>query len=309
MGAETLLSCQGGNDGFNFLCNYAGHGAWTGNAPQGDFKSGAPCWAVGEADGKINQLYPSCGAGCTHYSYVECEKINCAEDVSQNGKMVFGHHGACSGWNDCGTGVFSLEHTSITASVTLVTATPLLLAIWSLLTGKDRPEVRHWLAIGLAFIGVSIITQHDAAQGDSSLMGDAMALLGAAGMAGYFLTARRLGDSLDIWVFSGIATGFGAMALWLTALTQGIPFEAASTDALIYLALAALIPQLIGHTSLTWVLRFKRPTIVGIATVGEPIGATLIGWLWLDLGVDSTTAIGCLVTMTAVGVALYEPSR
>ena len=208
-----------------------------------------------------------------------------------------------------GTWVFSLEHTSITASVTLVTATPLLLAIWSLLTGKDRPEKRHWFAIGLAFVGVTIITHHDASQGDSSLIGDAMALLGAAGMAGYFLTARRLGESLDIWVFSGIATGFGAIALWVTALVQGIPFEAASNDALIYLALAALIPQLIGHTSLTWVLRFKRPTIVGIATVGEPIGATMIGWLWLGLGVDETTAIGCLVTMTAVGVALYEPSR
>jgi drug/metabolite transporter (DMT)-like permease len=208
-----------------------------------------------------------------------------------------------------GTWVFSLEHTSITASVTLVTATPLLLAIWSLISGKDRPELRHWIAIGLAFCGVTIITHHDAAQGGSSLLGDAMALLGAAGMAGYFLTARRLGDALDIWVFSGIATGFGAVALWITALMQGIPFEPASDDALFYLFLAALIPQLIGHTALTWVLRFKRPTIVGIATVGEPIGATLIGWLWLGLSVDITTAVGCLVTMTAVGLALYEPTR
>ena len=208
-----------------------------------------------------------------------------------------------------GTWVFSLEHTSITASVTLVTATPLLLALWSLITGKDRPEIRHWIAIGLAFVGVSVITQHDAAQGGSSLLGDLMALLGAAGMAGYFLTARRLGDTLDIWVFSGIATGFGALALWVTALIQGIPFEPASNDALMYLALAALIPQLVGHTALTWVLRFKRPTIVGIATVGEPIGATLIGWLWLGLGVDTTTAVGCLITMAAVGVALYEPNR
>ena len=77
----------------------------------------------------------------------------------------------------------------------------------------------------------------------------------------------------------------------------------------LYLFLAALIPQLIGHTALTWVLRFKRPTIVGIATVGESIGATFIGWVWLDAGVDATTALGCCITMTAVLLALYEPKH
>ena len=102
VGADTLLSCIGGNDGFNFLCNYAGYGKFTGNAPQGDFNSGSPCWAVGEADGHINKLYPSCGSGCTHYEYVECEKP-CGVDISQGGKMVFGHHGACEGWNGCGS--------------------------------------------------------------------------------------------------------------------------------------------------------------------------------------------------------------
>jgi drug/metabolite transporter (DMT)-like permease len=208
-----------------------------------------------------------------------------------------------------GTWVFSLELTSITASVTLVTATPLLLAIWSLVSGRDRPELRHWLAIGLAFGGMSIIAHHDSSGGGGSLLGDGMALVGAAAMAGYFLTARRLGTSLNVWVFSGIACGVGALALFVTALTQNVPFEAASQEAFLYLFLAALIPQLVGHTALTWVLRFKRPTIVGIATVGEPIGATFIGWLWLDASVDSTTALGCGVTMAAVLLALYEPKH
>ena len=72
IGADTLLSCSGGNDGFNFLCNHAGYGAFTGNALSGDYQSGSACWAVGEADGKVNELYCCCGSGCTHYAYVEC---------------------------------------------------------------------------------------------------------------------------------------------------------------------------------------------------------------------------------------------
>ncbi len=73
VGVNTMLSCGGGHDGFNFLCNHMGYGAFTGNAPTGDFEGGDPCWAVGEADGRINEMYNGCGGGCTHYLYVECE--------------------------------------------------------------------------------------------------------------------------------------------------------------------------------------------------------------------------------------------
>jgi hypothetical protein len=72
LGVVTMLSCGGGHDGFNFVCNYKGYGAATGVHPTGDYQSGGPCWAIGEADGHINGSYGSCGSGCTHYAYVEC---------------------------------------------------------------------------------------------------------------------------------------------------------------------------------------------------------------------------------------------
>jgi drug/metabolite transporter (DMT)-like permease len=202
--------------------------------------------------------------------------------------------------------VGSLEQTSVTASVTLVTATPLLLAIWSLITGKDRPQLRIWIAIGLALVGVTIIGWNDATGATGSLLGAGLALIGAMGMAAYFLIARNYGPKLDIWVFAAIATGTGAIALLITAIIIGIPFEAATDEAFFYLFLAALFPQLVGHTALTWALRFKTPTIVGIATVGEPVIATLIAWLWLDKTVPGLAAIGCTVTLAAVLLALYE---
>jgi hypothetical protein len=102
---DTLLSCEGGNDGFNFLCNYAGHGKWTGNAPEGDFNAGNTCWAVGEADNNVNMSYPNCGAGCTHYEYVECEAKGCDEGAFGPVHTFNGHEsdfyistgqGACS---------------------------------------------------------------------------------------------------------------------------------------------------------------------------------------------------------------------
>ena len=44
----------------------------------------------------------------------------------------------------------------------------------------------------------------------------------------------------------------------------------------IFLILLAIIPQLIGHSSLNWALKYLSTTYVSIAQMGEPIGSTIL---------------------------------
>ena len=208
-----------------------------------------------------------------------------------------------------GAWVTSLGLTTVAASVTIVTATPLLLGVVALLTGRDRPDRRHWLAIGLALAGLSIIGGHDGAFGSAALLGDGLAGLGAAAMACYLLVGRRLGDTMDVWAYSGIATAVGSAALFGFGALRGVPLGPASNEALLYLVLAALVPQLVGHGLLTWSLRHARPTVVGIATVGEPVGATFLTWAWLGERVPAVVAVGCATVLVAVIAAVREPGR
>ncbi len=205
-----------------------------------------------------------------------------------------------------GAWVTSLTLTSIAASVTLVTATPLLLAVASLVAGRDRPAVRHWVAIGLAIVGLGIVGAHDFALAGDALAGDGLALLGCTAMASYLFTARRLGPTLDTLAFSGVATAVGALSLLGAAAITGV-LAWPSPAALGWLTLAALVPQLVGHTLLTWALRHTRPTVVGLATVGEPIGSTAIAWLLFGERIDLVIATGCAITLVAVVVALRRP--
>lgn len=205
-----------------------------------------------------------------------------------------------------GSWVSSLMLTSVPASVTLVTTTPLLLALLALITGRDRPDRRVWLALLLAFVGLLFIGGTDFALGPEALAGDGLALLGAMGMVGYLIVARRLGEDLDLWAFSGIATGVGAISLLATAALAGIPLQPASTEAFVYLVLAAIVPQLIGHNLLTWSLRYTRPVVVGMAVVGEPVGATILSVLWLGDSISVLVIIGCVITISAVILAIVR---
>ncbi len=207
-----------------------------------------------------------------------------------------------------GAWVTSLTMTSIAASVTLATATPLLLAVIALVTGHDRPDRRHYFAIALALVGLGLIGGHDLAHGEA-LLGDGLALLGATAMTFYLLIARAHGSEIEVWSFSGVACGVGALALLAAAVVLGVPIAVPSTSAFGYLVLAALVPQIVGHGLLTWALRELRPMVIGLATVGEPVGATVLAFLIFGEVPAMQVVAGCAVTLAAVALAVWEPRR
>jgi drug/metabolite transporter (DMT)-like permease len=65
----------------------------------------------------------------------------------------------------------------------------------------------------------------------------------------------------------------------------------------------ALGPQILGHSSLNWALRYLSATFVTLATLGEPIGSTLLAW-WL-LGERPTVwaVIGGLLILGGIVMA------
>ena len=208
-----------------------------------------------------------------------------------------------------GTWVSSLTMTSVASSVTLVTATPLLLALLSTLTGRDHPERRHWISIGLAIVGLSLIGWADLSLSREALIGDGLALSGAVAMALYLLLVRGMGEELDVLAFSGITTAVGAVSLLYAAVALHVPVVFASVESFGWVALAALFPQLVGHNLLSWSLRHATPTAVGIATVGEPVGSTFFAWVWLGERVGPMVAGGCAITLLAVVVSLRRGRR
>jgi len=209
-----------------------------------------------------------------------------------------------------GAWVTSLTLTSVAASVTLVTTTPLLLGVIGWITGRDRPDRRLWLGLAVAVSGLVLIGSADLGKGLDNLAGDGAALLGMAAIAGYFLVGRALaGDRFDLLAFSGLACAVGAAVLMITAVVTGIPLAPASSEAMLWITLSALLPQLVGHNLLTWALRHATPSQVAMAVVGEPVGATLIGWIWLREAVGPVEALGCGLTLLAVAVVVTGPGE
>jgi drug/metabolite transporter (DMT)-like permease len=107
----------------------------------------------------------------------------------------------------------------------------------------------------------------------------------------------------------GLACGVGGALVMAVAAIAGVDLAPASPGALLYIFLSALIPQLVGHGLLTWSLRYTTPTVVGLATLGEPVGSTLLAWVWLGEAAPALVLVGCVVVLFSRVPARARPAR
>jgi len=207
-----------------------------------------------------------------------------------------------------GTWVASLGMTSVAASVTLVTATPLLLAILGWLSRTDAPSSRLWLGLALATAGTALIGAADASGPAGALVADGLALIGGLAMAAYLVIARRGQAVIEPVSFSAIAAGSGALFLAVVialraALVGELPASPA-LESLGWVAMTALVSQLVGHTALTWALRHASPTLVALATTAEPVIASVITLVWLGELPAVLVIVGSAITLAGVVVGM-----
>jgi drug/metabolite transporter (DMT)-like permease len=198
--------------------------------------------------------------------------------------------------------ITSLSLTSVAASVVLMTTHPIFAAIGSYLLLNERLDRRMVVALAVALLGSGIIAAGDLGQGGHRLLGDLLALTGGISAAGYFVIGRRLRARLSLlgYVYPVYATA--AILLLLALMISGVPRLPHQQEAWVWLALMAVGPQILGHSSLNWALRYLSATFVTLATLGEPIGSTLLAW-WL-LGERPTvwTAVGGALILAGIVV-------
>ena len=73
----------------------------------------------------------------------------------------------------------------------------------------------------------------------------------------------------------------------------------------VWLILLALGPQILGHSSLNWALRYLSATYVTIATLGEAIGSTLLAWWVLGEKPAAWSLVGGALVLAGIAVASH----
>lgn len=172
--------------------------------------------------------------------------------------------------------VTSLNHTSVASSVVLVTTQPLFIVlIESFFLGK-KPSKIFLAGLILAGLGSFLIGYGDFHGVEFALTGDIYALVGAAMAAGYFLIGGEVRKRIDILPYILIVYGISSIFLLIFCLVAGLPLVSYSPYNYSLFLLLAAIPTLVGHTAFNWLLSEVKASMIGVTTLGEPIGSSLL---------------------------------
>ena len=176
----------------------------------------------------------------------------------------------------------SLKYTSVASSVVLVTTYPIFVGIGSRLFLKERMGLSLIFGIILSVFGSGLIGYGDMAISREVVMGDGLALLGAVTVSGYFLVGRKMRKSQDLLSYIFPVYSAAGFLLVIFSLFSQKNFFGYSWTTYLFLFLLALVPQLIGHTTINWALKYLPASMVALTYLGEPVGSTLLAYFILN---------------------------
>ena len=204
--------------------------------------------------------------------------------------------------------IASLQQTSVTTSVVLVTTNPLFVGLASPFVLRERVSAATWTGIGIAAVGAALMAAEDVGEGVGTVVGDLYALLGAVFGAGYLMMGRLARPQMS-WVgYVGIVYPAAAVLLVGSVLVAGEPFTGYSAKTFVMLGLLALVPQLVGHSAIAWALAYVPAALAAVAILGEPVGATILAALVLKETPSGFEVTGALLILAGVYTAL-RPGR
>lgn len=202
------------------------------------------------------------------------------------------------------TWVSSLEYTTVASSTVLVSISPLFVAVASWLFLREKIGQAVIVGLAVALIGSAIIGLSD--RGGTlrnALLGDVLAFAGAVTVAGYLLIGRRLRAKLSLVPY--VAAVYGTAAV-VTLVMVGLARQTLfgySPPTYGWLLLLALVPQLIGHSSFNWALAHLPATYVSVATLGEPIGSTILAYIILGEAPTPIKITGAVTILVGIVIA------
>ena len=127
-------------------------------------------------------------------------------------------------------------------------------------------------------------------------------------MAGYLIIGRRLRERMSLIPYIFIVYGMATVVLTGFAVTLGQSFGGYPTLTYGWIVLLALVPQLIGHSTYNWALKYMPASTVATANLGEPIGSAILAYLILQENPGLMTLLGGVLILAGIYLASRQPN-
>jgi drug/metabolite transporter (DMT)-like permease len=205
--------------------------------------------------------------------------------------------------------ISSLSYTTVASAVILVSTTPIWVGLASVVLMREPISRQSAVAIAIALAGTVIVSYGDLALSGRALLGDLLALAGAWAGSAYLLLGRSVRQRLSTLAYVWPCYGIAALGLVVASMASGERLLVYSERTFLIFLLLAIGPQILGHSSFNWALAHFSALFVTIASLGEPIGATLLALVILGEVPSPAALLGGPLILGGIYVASREEAH
>ena len=206
--------------------------------------------------------------------------------------------------------ITSLYYTSVASATVLVTTSPIFLAVFGFLLLGERYGWALYASIGVGVVGAALLAlEGPSPDASNPLLGNGLALGAALFMTFYLVIGRVVRQRLSFLaylfpLYALIALLIGG-AVWLT----DAPLLGLEPHVYGLCLLMALGPQLLGHGSFNYALRYVPAVLLGLLSLTEPVGATVAAYFLFGERPGGSGIVGMAITLLAVALAVWFEHR
>jgi drug/metabolite transporter (DMT)-like permease len=201
------------------------------------------------------------------------------------------------------TWLSSLRLTSVASSTSLVCMQAGWAVLFSFLLG-ERASRRVVLGLGIAFLGVLVVSGVDFSISTQALLGDLLALVGGMFSGAYVVLGGIVRRTTSTTVYTSVCYGACAGSLLAGCLVSGQALWGyAQADWAKILALT-LLAQLLGHSVFNHLLATRSASVVSLVILLEVPGAALLAAVFLGQSPPLGVFVGLALVLTGVALVV-----
>jgi len=187
--------------------------------------------------------------------------------------FFLGLHFACFFWG--------VRNTSIANATILGNTGPVFTVALTFLIYRTISK-KVFYSLIMALVGVLLIQRSEMYSKSTEFIGNLISLLSGFCIAVVYMAAKKIRKENNTVAYGRSLFFFAAVTIAMVCFLANVSLFSFEKKDLLWFLFLGFVPSILGHNSLNYALKFLSPTAIASIPLGEPIIASLIGWILLD---------------------------
>jgi drug/metabolite transporter (DMT)-like permease len=187
-----------------------------------------------------------------------------------------------------------------TSPTLLLNTAPIWVGLGALVLFHERLNATFWIGLVVAMSGALIVLGAGSLRAFSLGLGAFFGLVGGIFHAGYFLTTQRGREILDSLTYFWLAAFSSTLGLLAVSLAFRQPLTGYPLSTYLNFLALALVPQILGHFSISYSLGYLPASIVAPTLLGQPVVTALLAGLLLGEKLSAWEILGGILVLAGV---------